>query len=318
MAADSPTHPAGIPTSSSLTNPEIELSICIVSYQAKDFLRACLESLYENTHQTSFEVIVVNNGSSDGTHELLTSSYPHVILIENEKNLGYTRPMNQALRAGHGDFLLQLNPDTIILPGALDLLLNFMKEHSSVGICGPKVLNQNRTLQGPCKRGEARPWAVISYFLGASKLFPKSKFFGGYLLNYLNEDQSNPVAGVSGSCMLIRRKVIDEIGYLDETYFAFQEDADFCFRARQSGWEVYYYPEAKIIHYGGQGGSRVEPYHSIIEWHRSYFLIYRKYFAKDYFFLFNWFYYLLMGVKLGLTLVVNFLRKEKSIGPRRA
>jgi hypothetical protein len=317
MAADSSTHPESISTGSPIVNNGIELSVCIVAYQAKDYLRACLDSLLENTHQPSFEVIVVNNGSSDGTHELLATRYPQVILIENEKNLGYTRPMNQALRASHGKFLLQLNPDTIVLPNALDLLVNFMQEHPSVGICGPKVLNQNGTLQGPCKRGEARPWAVISYYLGLSKLFPKSKLFGGYLLNYLDEDATNPVAGVSGSCMLIRREVINQISYLDENYFAFQEDADFCFRTRQSGWEVYYYPEAKIVHYGGQGGSRVEPYRSIIEWHRSYFLFYRKHLAKDYFFIFNWIYYLLMIVKLGLTLLVNLFRKEKSVGPKR-
>ena len=317
MAANSSTHSESIPTGSPIANSGIELSVCIVAYQAKDYLRACLDSLLENTHQTSFEVIVVNNGSSDGTHEMLATSFSQVILIENEKNLGYTRPMNQALRGSHGKFLLQLNPDTIVLPSALDLLVNFMQEHASVGICGPKVLNQNGTLQGPCKRGEARPWAVISYYLGLSRLFPKSKLFGGYLLNYLDEDATNPVAGVSGSCMIIRREVVNQINYLDENYFAFQEDADFCFRSRQAGWEVYYYPEAKIIHYGGQGGSRVEPYRSILEWHRSYFLFYRKHLAKDYFFLFNWIYYLVMIVKLGLTLLVNLFLKEKSVGPKR-
>lgn len=317
MATDSSTHPEGIPTGAPIETSIIELSVCIVAYQAKDYLHACLVSLFENTQQTSFEVIVVDNGSSDGTCDLLTTSYPQVTLIENKKNLGYTHPMNQALRASHGKFLLQLNPDTHVLPNALDLLVNFIRGHASVGICGPKVLNQNGTLQGPCKRGEARPWAVISYYLGLSRLFPKSKLFGGYLLNYLDEDETNPVAGVSGSCMLIRREVVNQISYLDEDYFAFQEDADYCFRARQAGWEVYYFPEAKIVHYGGQGGSRVEPYRSIIEWHRSYWLFYRKHLAKDYFFLFNWFYYLVMGVKLGLTLLVNLFRKEKSVGPKR-
>jgi GT2 family glycosyltransferase len=108
------------------------------------------------------------------------------------------------------------------------------------------------------------------------------------LLNYLDEDEINPVGGVSGSCMLMRREMIEQIGYLDERFFAYQEDTDICHRARQVGWVVYYVPTSQIVHYGGQGGTRVEPYRSILEWHRSYWLYYQKSLAKDYFFLFNW------------------------------
>jgi GT2 family glycosyltransferase len=117
--------------------------------------------------------------------------------------------------------------------------------------------------------------------------------------------------------MLIRRAVIDQIGLLDERFFAYQEDADFCFRAHQAGWQVYYYPGAQIIHYGGQGGSRVEPYRSIIEWHKSYFLYYRKNLARRYFFLFNWFYYLAMLLKLGVALLTNALRRDKYAGSKK-
>jgi GT2 family glycosyltransferase len=117
--------------------------------------------------------------------------------------------------------------------------------------------------------------------------------------------------------MLIRREGIDQIGYLDERFFAWQEDADFCFRARQAGWQIFYVPKAQIIHYGSMGGSRVEPYRSIFEWHRSYFLYYRKNLAKDYFALFNWFYYLLMFFKLISSLTINFLRQEKFAGSRK-
>jgi GT2 family glycosyltransferase len=111
--------------------------------------------------------------------------------------------------------------------------------------------------------------------------------------------------------MLIRRQVVEQIGYLDERFFAYQEDADYCRRARQAGWLVYYVPESRIIHYGGMGGSRVQPYRSIIAWHKSYFLYYRKHLAKNYFFLFNWLYYALMVLKLLFSLSLNFLRKGK-------
>ena len=296
---------------------DIGLSVCIVTYKARDLLHECLYSLYENTQLPGLEVIVVDNGSLDGVGEMLQQEYPAVQFIQNVENAGFTRPMNQALRVASGGYLLQLNPDTLILPNALDQLVGFMESNTEVGICSPKVLNRDHTLQKSCRRGEPKPWAMISYFLGLSALFPRSKFFSGYHLNYMDENAIHEVAGVSGSCMLIRREVIDQIGYLDERFFAYQEDADFCFRARQAGWRIYYLPQAQIIHYGGKGGSRVEPYRSIVEWHKSYWLYYRKHLAKDYFFFFNWIYYFLMALKLCLALATNFLRKEKFAGPRR-
>jgi len=293
------------------------VSICIVTYQARAYLKECLTSLFESSSLLTLEVIVVDNGSRDGTADMLDAEFPGVRVIRNETNTGYTRPMNQALRAGSGDFLVQLNPDTQVLPGALDKMVEQMQSYPQVGICGPKMLNRDQSFQQQCRRGDPRPWAVISYFLRLYKLFPRSKFFGGYLLNYMGEDNATPVDNVSGSCMLIRQAVIEQIGYLDEDLYAYQEDTDFCWRARAAGWQVFYLPQAQIIHYGGLGGSRVEPYRSIIEWHRSYWIYYRKHLAKDYFFLLNWLYYLLMLIKLGFTLSLNFLRKEKYAGPKR-
>jgi GT2 family glycosyltransferase len=317
METNRTTDPAGIPADSGDQLTAVDFSVCIVTYQACEYLRACLRSLYENTHRYTFEVIVVDNGSTDQVGEVLAREFPAARLIQNQKNEGFTAPMNQALQAGRGGYLLQLNPDTIVFPEALDRLVAFLESHQDAGICGPKVLNQDRTLQLPCRRGEARPLAVIGYFTGLARLFPYNKRLNGYLLTYLDEDQTVEVAGVSGSCMLIRRDVVDQIGYLDESFFAYQEDADYCFRARQAGWKVLYYPEAQIIHFGGQGGSRVEPFRAIIAWHRSYWLYYRKHLASDYFFLFNWFYYFLMLVKLILTLGINIVRREKYVGARR-
>ena len=294
----------------------VDLSICIVTYQACDLLRDCLNSIYEHT-LLPLEIIVVDNGSSDGVAEMVQREFPEVRFIQNDHNAGFTRPMNQALTVSQGRYLLQLNPDTLILSQAFDRLVEFLDAHPQAGICGPKVLNSDGTLQKPCRRGESRPLAVLSYFSGLSKIFPKNKRFGEYLMSYMDEDVVHPVAGVAGSCMLIRREVLDQIGYLDERFFAYQEDADFCFRARQAGWQIYYVPQAQIIHYGSMGGSRVEPYRSIYEWHRSYFLYYRKNLAKDYIFLFNWFYYLLMLLKLLSSLLINFLRQDKFAGSRK-
>ena len=299
------------------TGPAPDLSICIVTLNAGSYLRDCLNSLRENTRQTSYEVIVVDNGSTDGTAELLAGEFPEVRLIQNAENLGYTHPMNQALRAGRGHCLVQLNADTLVHPGAFDTLLAFMEEHPEVGICGPKVLNRDGSLQQQCRRSAARPWDVITYFSGLWKLFPRSPLFGRYLLTYLDEDETNPVEAVSGSCMLIRREVIDAIGWLDEAFFAYQEDTDFCFRARQAGWKVFYVPQARITHFGGQGGSGHQPYRAIYHWHRSYLIYYRKHLARDYFFLVNWLMYAGMALKLGLALSANLLRREKVVGTRK-
>jgi GT2 family glycosyltransferase len=320
----------------------LDLSICIATLNASDFLRNCLHSICKQSttlacspmdstnpaqgteqpqshwEQISLELIIVDNGSSDDTVQMLQTEFPTAGLILNERNEGFARPINQALRQSQGRYILVLNPDTIILPGALNALIEYLDSHPDVGICGPKVLNRDGSLQKACRRGVSRPWAAFSYFSGLSTLFPHHKIFGGYLLNYLDENETHEVDGVSGSCMLIRRQVTEQVGLFDEQFFAYQEDADYCFQVKKAGWKIVYVPAAQIVHFGGQGGSRVQPYRSIYEWHRSYYLYYQKNLAKDYFFLFNWIYYLLMGLKLGVSLIANALRTEKFAGPRRA
>ncbi len=320
----------------------IDLSICIVTLNASEYLRNCLRSIRDQSDQLDWdgcqpsnsdagqaqsrsglsrltiEVIVVDNCSSDDTVLMLQREFPAARLIRNAENLGFSRPINQALRESLGRYMLLLNPDTIVLPGSLNELVGYLESHPEVGICGPKVLNRDGSLQKACRRGVSRPWAAFSYFSGLSALFPHSKLFGGYLLNYLDEDATHEVDGISGSCMLIRRQVVESVGYLDERYFAYQEDADYCFQANKYDWKVVYLPTAQIVHFGGQGGSRVQPYRSIYEWHRSYYLYYQKNLAADYFFLFNWFYYCLMGLKLVISIIANSFRSNKYAGPRRA
>jgi GT2 family glycosyltransferase len=320
----------------------VDLSICIATLNACDYLRSCLQSIYDQSSylqsgestsaiplspssqpspdlsRLSFELIIVDNGSSDGTIEMLKREFPGCQLILNGRNDGFAKPVNQALRISSGEFMVVLNPDTTVHLGAFNRLVDYLKSNPDVGICGPKVLNRDGTLQKACRRGVSRPWAAFSYFLGLSSLFPKSKFFGGYLLNYLDENAIHEVDGVSGSCMMIRRRVIEQVGYFDERFFAYQEDSDYCFQVKKAGWKIVYFPQSQITHYGGQGGSRVQPYRSIYEWHRSYYLYYRKNLAKDYLFLFNWFYYCLMGLKLVVSLAANTLRSDKYAGPRRA
>lgn len=287
-----------------------DLSICIVTYKARAILLDCLASLYRNAPSASVEVIVVDNHSQDGIEETLAEMYPQVRLLVEAGNEGYTRPMNNALRHASGRYLVQLNPDTVILPGALDALVRFMDAHPEVGICTPKVLNRDGSLQKQCRRSAARPFDTITYFSGLSARFPKSRRLAGYLMTYLDEDEINEVEAVSGSCMVIRRAVVEQIGYLDEQFFAYQEDADFCYRARQAGWKVMYMPQAQIVHFGGQGGSAVEMYRSVYHWHRSYYRYYRKHMSPQYPFVVNWFFYGAMGGKLLLALAATAARKN--------
>lgn len=296
---------------------KMDLSICIVSFKARDLLQESLRSIYATIGKLSFEIIVVDNCSEDGTVEMLKSEFPTVQLIVNDENTGYTRPNNQAMRVSKGRYLVIINPDTLVKPGAFETLAAFLDSHPEAGIVGPKVLNRDGTLQKQCRRSEARPWDAFCYFSGLSRLYPHDKRFSGYLMTYLDEDLTHEAQAVSGSCMMIRREVIEQIGFLDEDFFAYQEDTDFCRRARLAGWKIYYNPAAQIVHFAGEGGSGVQPFRSIYVWHRSYYLYYRKHFAKDYFFLFNWVYYAGMLAKFGLALVVNLFRKKKVVGTRK-
>ena len=184
-----------------------------------------------------------------------------------------------------------------------------MLSNSKAGICGPKVLNVDGSFQKSCRRGIARPGAVFSYFLGLSRLYPNDVRYTGYHLDHIDENLITEVGGVSGSCMLIRREVVDQIGYFDERYFAYQEDSDYCLRASQKGWNIIYYPDAVVYHIGGAGGSNSYPMRAIYEWHRSYYLYYHKHFAVDYSILFNFLYDMIMFVKLIIAEMKHLLNR---------
>lgn len=285
----------------------MDLSICLVPLNALVYLEPLLASIEQHTIGLSYEVIMVDNGSTDGTLEWVKEHHPEIQLICNQANLGFTRGNNQAMALAKGDFLLLLNPDTLLTEDCFGPQIAYMRENPNVAITIPKVLNSDGSFQHQSRRGDARPAAVFGYFLKLGKLFPKNRALNGYLQSWLPEDEVAEVKAVSGSCMFIRRQVYEQIGGLDEQFFAYQEDSDYCMRARQAGWKVMYVPLSSIIHYGGEGGSKTQPYYAIFQWHRSYFLYYRKHFAREHFFLFNWFYYLVMIAKLLFAWLKRFV-----------
>jgi GT2 family glycosyltransferase len=294
-----------------------DLGVCIVTRESKAEILSCLNSLFAQAKDMDVQVVVVDNDSHDDTAEAVRMHFPTVNLILNNRNLGFSRAVNQGLKTLEAKYYLLLNPDTIILDDALNKLTQFMSETPKAGICIPKVLNRDGTLQYQCRRGEGRPWETFSYFTGLARLFPTDQRFTGYLLNHLDNEKISEVKTVSGSCMMIRREVVEEIGGLDERYFAYQEDADYCIQARQAGWKVFFVPLAEVIHYGGRGGSSASPYFGVYHWHLSYFLYYQKNLAKDYPFWFHPFYYFVMLAKLIFSLVVLLFSREKIVGTRK-
>jgi hypothetical protein len=288
----------------------MDLSICLVPLNALVYLKPLLASIERYSSGLSYEVILVDNGSTDGTVAWIEQHHPEITLIRNQSNLGFTRGNNQAMALAKGDYILLLNPDTLLTEDCFGPQIAYLRQNPQVGITIPKVLNEDGSFQQQSRRGDARPVEVFGYFLKLGKLFPKSKALNGYLQSWLPEDEVAEVKAVSGSCMFIRREVYQQIGGLDEQFFAYQEDSDYCMRARQAGWKVMYVPLSSIIHYGGEGGSKTHPYYSILQWHRSYYLYYRKHFASEHFFLFNWFYYLVMVFKLLFAWLKQLLSRK--------
>jgi len=276
----------------------MDVSVCIVNLNAKQHLASCLNLLPESLGSCSYEVIIVDNHSQDGSQEFIQQEYPGFHLLINHRNEGYTQAINSAIRVSRGDYLAVLNPDSEPGPNSIFTLIEFLKMNENIGIVGPKVIASDGSFQRSCRRGVARPAAVFSYFLGLAKRYPNDQRFTGYHLNHLDENEINEVSGVSGSCMVIRRKTLKDIGYFDEQFFAYQEDSDYCLRAKERGWKVYYNPLSIVKHKGGMGGANSVPMKAIFEWHRSYYKYYYKHFADDYSMIFNIFYSLAMVGKL--------------------
>ncbi len=287
----------------------MDVSVCIVNLNAKKHLDKCIKTIPKAIGLYEYEIIVVDNNSKDGSRNFIKKNFPLVSLLVNYYNDGYTRAINKALKKSLGNYKVVLNPDTILMPNSIGLLIKFLKENDSIGIVGPKVINNDGSFQPSCKRGIARPYAVFSYFFGLSKLFPKNRKFAEYHLSYLDHNEINEVNGVSGSCMVFRENVINDIGFFDEQYFAYQEDSDFCLRAQENGWKIYYNPNSIIKHLGGQGGANSVPFKAIFEWHNSYYKYYFKHFSNDYSILFNIFYSIIMFVKLIFSIIFQFIKR---------
>lgn len=230
----------------------MKLSIVIVNYNVKYFLDQCLHSVQKACHGIDSEIFVVDNNSVDGSVKMVREKFPDVRLIENKENKGFSSANNQAIRKAKGEYILLLNPDTIVEDDTLQKSVGFMDDHPDAGGLGVKMLDGKGKFLPESKRGLPSPSVAFYKIFGLSALFPRSKIFGKYHLGYLNREKIHTVDILSGACMLLRKKVLDGIGLLDESFFMYGEDIDLSYRITQAGYKNYYFPETRIIHYKGE------------------------------------------------------------------
>jgi GT2 family glycosyltransferase/lipopolysaccharide/colanic/teichoic acid biosynthesis glycosyltransferase len=241
----------------------MDLSIIIVNYNVRDFLenallsiQKALEARLADGRRIDGEVFVVDNASDDGSVDLVKKKFPQAHLIANQGNLGFARANNIALVQASGRYLLLINPDTVVQEDTLKVMIDFFDANPDVGAAGCKILNPDGTLQLACRRSFPTPWASFTKTTGLSAMFPRSQLFGRYNLTYLNPDESYEVDAVSGSFMMVRHVVYEQVGGLDETFFMYGEDLDWCYRIQKAGWKIYYLHKTQIIHYKGESTKR--------------------------------------------------------------
>ena len=292
----------------------MKLSIVIPTYNAHEWIQGCIDSIRLHRPAAPYEIIVVDDKSSDDTIAIVRQQFPDVRLFANERNLGFGKTVNVGLAASSGEHILVLNNDTWMHAGALDALIGFLDAHGDVGIVGPKVLSGDGSLQQQCRRRIPTPTAALLYFSGVARLFPKNPSVAGYLMTAADENQTTEVDAVSGACLLVRRQVVDAIRGFDPEYYLYGEDMDFCWRAKLAGWKVVYFPGAAITHFGGQGGTAKKKMYATIEWHRAMWIFYRKHRAPKVNVVERTLVYSGIALKTALAVAINAVRPSGTPG----
>jgi len=259
---------------------QLDLSIIIVNYRAKRFLKVCLDSIYNTKNNLRFEIWLIDNSSKDDTVPWVRENFPQVNLIENEWNSGFSKAANQGIRESQGKYLLLLNPDTKITEGKINQLLKFMDENPEAGICGPRMIDEKGELLYSCRSFPDLLTSISSSQSVLNRLFPHNPLSRKYLLKDLDRTGIKEVDWVSGSCLFARRKMLEEIGLLDENFFMFCEDTDLCLRAKKNGWKVFYFPFLTVTHQLA-GSTSLNPLRAKLEHHRSMYYFFKKHYHPN-------------------------------------
>jgi GT2 family glycosyltransferase len=254
----------------------MELSVLIVNYNSESYLKNCLRSLYQNTEHRPIEVIVVDNASTDGSLAMLARDFAEVKVIASPDNLGFSRGNNLAMREATGRFHLLLNNDCLVEPGAIDTMLRIMQDRPDVGVLGPLLRNGDGSVQISFGR-------MIGFHTEAMQKFLSTRYErGNRLFRRYVEQRSQTEASpdwVSGACVMLRSEVLDRVGFLDENFFMYTEEVDFCQRVRAEGYRVLYTPAAEIVHLGGKS-TETNPDKAALEYRRSQLYFYSKHYGR--------------------------------------
>ena len=296
-----------------------DLGIVIVNYNTRELLRDCLASIYESWGEFSSQVCVVDNASGDGSVVMVEQQYPQVRVIASAENRGYAFANNLGLTAlGFGEtpdatagdapsFAVLLNPDTILTPKALAHMLEYLRAHPKAGVAGPRLILPTGELDKACRRSFPSPRVSFYRLSGLSKLFPRDRRFGAYNLTYLDENAEAEVDAVVGAFMMIRAEAIRDVGLLDDNFFMYGEDLDWCYRIKQAGWQVLYNPGCTVLHY--KKASSRHSRKALHEFYRAMILFYDKHYARSTPFVTHW--VVIGGVyaSAGLALLSDSVRR---------
>lgn len=293
----------------------MKLSIIIVSFNGKEFLRKCIDSIRQNiSSSTKHELIVVDNASDDDSVDMIAKEFPRAVLIRNDENFGFSKANNQAIKKATGDYILFLNPDTLIRENVIAEMITFMEINDRVGAVTCRVELPNGQLDDSCHRGFPTPWNAFCYFSGLAKMFPCSKLFSGYSLGWLDINSVHEIDACAGAFMMVRREAGEKIGWWDEDYFWYGEDLDFCYRLKQKGWKIFFVPSVSILHYKGVSGgikrisqhvstaTRETKIRATKARHEAMRIFYRKHYEKKYPRLIHWLVDFIISVRLFVSL----------------
>ncbi len=286
----------------------MKLSVIIVNYNVKHFLEQCLYSVRKAAKNLPVEVWVVDNNSVDGSIEMLKEKFPEVKLIENKKNAGFSVANNQAIKQCTGEYILLLNPDTIVEEETFSKTIAFMDEHPDAGALGVKMIDGKGHFLPESKRALPTPEVAFYKIFGLAFLFPKSKKFGKYHLTYLSQDEVNKVDVLSGAFMLIRKAALDKAGLLDETFFMYGEDIDISYRITQAGYSNYYFPLTRIIHYKGES-TKKSSVNYVIVFYNAMRIFAQKHFAHKNARLFSFLMNMAIFFRASIAILHRFINK---------
>ena len=286
----------------------MKLSVVIVNYNVEHFLEQCLYSVRRAMQDIEGEVFVVDNNSVDGSLKMLAEKFPEVKVIANKDNVGFSRANNQAIRVSTGEYVLLLNPDTVVEDDTFSKCLAFMDAHPDAGGLGVKMVDGKGNFLPESKRGLPTPAAAFYKMFGLAKLFPHSKRFAHYYMGHLSDDETNEVEILAGAFMLMRRATLDKVGLLDETFFMYGEDIDLSYRITQGGYKNYYFPETRIIHYKGESTKKTSVNYVLV-FYKAMEIFAKKHFGQKRAFWFSFFINMAIYFKAFLALVSQFFHK---------